>query len=255
MASAVAVACLLSPSAARAALAFFDDFEGGTIGAGPTSPVIGNPWALVGNANTNLVHANPLVNADNGSAQVLRDERSAGSAGRVFIDLSPAQSAQIASGELLTIRFQHYQPDPSRDALALLVYPTTNHDFLNPAIDLEFHKNRAVKHYNNAPNNFVDTGLVGTDGWDDVEVVLNYATDTWSVSLNGGVAAANLPFVNNDDQTTGASILLGPSQQNVTAFVDNVRVYVGAIPEPASLASFSAAAAALPLVRRRRRAH
>lgn len=251
----IAVASLLFDSrVAKAELAFYDNYEAGTIGANPTTPVIGNPYVQQGSGTDNMtVQANPLNNANNSSAQVMRVQRASGTpAGRVFIDLTPAQSAQIAAGDLLTVQFQHYQPEQATDSIALLVYENSLHDFTANAIDVEFLKQRAVKHYNDGPpEGFVDTGLVGTANWDDVKVVVDFITNKWSISLNGGAPVANLPFRNNGDYTTAASLLFGPSTSPVLGYMDNVRVYVGAIPEPTGFVSLITGAVMLPLTRRR----
>lgn len=240
-------------STVMADLAFYDSFETGTIGANPTSPIIGSPWVTVGATDNNTVQANPLVSGANGSAKVLQVNRAQGSpAGREFFDLTPAQTAQTAAGELLTLQFKHYQPDATRPSIALLTYENALHNFTQNQIDLEFLGGRALKYYLNSANGFIDTGLVGTSGWDNVEVVVNYTTDTWSVSLNGGTPVSNLPFVTGGGFTQFASALFGPSTSPVTGYVDDVAAYVGAIPEPSSILLVSLAGIAVITSCRRR---
>lgn len=236
-----------------AALAFYDNFETETIGVNPTVPTIGLPWTNIGATDNGTVQANPLVSGANGSARVLQINRGAGApAGREFFDLTPAQTAQTAAGELLTLQFKHYQPDPAIKSIALLTYENALHNFTDNQIDLEFLGGRSLKYYSNAINNFVDTGLVGTSGWDNVEVVINYTTDTWSVSLNGGAPVSNLPFVTGGGFTQFASALFGPSSSPVNGFVDDVTAYVGAVPEPSSFLLVSLAGIAVVTSCRRR---
>lgn len=240
-------------NSAKADLAFYDSFETGTIGANPTTPTLGLPWATVGATDNNTVQANPLVSVANGSAKVMQVNRASGSpAGREFFDLTPAQTAQTAAGQLLTLQFKHYQPDPNIKSIALLTYENALHNFTQNQIDLEFLGGRALKYYSNAINNFIDTGLVGTSGWDNVEVVIDYTTDKWSVSLNGGTPVSNLPFVTDGGFTQFASALFGPSSSPVNGFVDDVTVYVGAIPEPSSIMLVSLAGIAVVTSCRRR---
>lgn len=247
--SLAAASLLYGSKQANAELAFYDTFETGTIGTNPTTPIVGLPWTTFAATDNNTVQANPLVSGNDSSAQVLRVQRGAGlPAGREFLDITAAQSAQLAAGSLMTIQFKHYQPDPNTKSIAVLLYEDTNHNFLNNEIDLEFLGGRALKYYSNAINNFVDTGLTGTSGWDDVTVVVDYIADTWSVSLNGGAPVSNLPFVDGVGHTTGASILFGPSSSPVLGYVDDVKVYVGAVPEPASAVLLGIAACVATLI-------
>ncbi|RIK75936.1 MAG: hypothetical protein DCC67_14585 [Planctomycetota bacterium] len=230
----------LAVSTASADLVFHDDFEGETIDANPDTPIVGDPWVNIGTLTGHTISANPLVDADNPSSLVLKSHRAGGAAGRAFIDLTLEQSARIQAGELLTVRFQHYQPDPSRSSIAFAIYQNDFFDFSENAVDVEFHVNREVKHYKDAINNFETTGLFGTDGWDEVELIVDYAADRWSVSLNGGTPVGNLPFRNDGDYMTAATLLISPSVSQMTGYTDNIRVYIGAVPTPTTNADFDA---------------
>lgn len=220
------------PSLARADLVFQDNYESWAIDARPDQPGVTDQahWSYVSTEQTtdgHTVQANPLVSAKNNSAQVLRSLRDVTPAERAFIDLTPAQADRLAAGELLTATFKHYQPEASRPSIAFAIYQNSDHDFTENSVDLEFLQNREVKHYKDSINGFQSTGLFGTDDWDDIAVVVNFITDTWTVSVNG-VSSGDLTFRNDGDYTTARSLLFSPCCGRQTGFTDDLKVYIGA---------------------------
>ncbi len=225
------------PKDVRADLAFQDNYESWSIDARPDQPGVTDQahWSYVSTGQTtdgHTVQANPLVDAKNSSAQVLRSLRDSTPAERAFIDLTSAQADRLAAGELLTVTFKHYQPDALRPSIAFGVYQNSNHDFTENSIDLEFLQNREVKDYKDSINNFESTGLFGTADWDDIKVVVNFITDTWTVSVNG-VSSGDLTFRNGGDYTTARSLIFSPCCGHETGFTDDLKVYIGALGVPA----------------------
>lgn len=232
----VATLASMTSRLAIADLAFQDNYESWAIDARPDQPGVTDQahWSYVSTGQTtdgHSVQANPLVNAKNSSAQVLQSLRNSTPAERAFIDLTSAQADRLAAGELLTATFKHYQPDPTRSSIAFAVYQNSDHNFTENPIDLEFLTNREVKHYKDSLNNFQSTGLFGTADWDDIKVVVNFITDTWTVSVNG-VSSGDLTFRNDGDYTTARSLLFSPCCGRETGFTDDFKVYIGALGVP-----------------------
>jgi hypothetical protein len=156
-------------------------------------------------------------------------ERSGGPAGREYVLLTTEQQARVAAGELVTIRFQHYQPDPTRNSIALAITNNVDFDFSAPnmLVDLEWRGNRGVVNYKEALNDFEPLGLTGTAGWDDVEVVVDTMADSFSVKLNG-VLVQDVGFRYDDvDYTTIGSIFISPATSQITGYTDNFSIYIG----------------------------
>ncbi|MCC7083427.1 MAG: PEP-CTERM sorting domain-containing protein [Pirellulales bacterium] len=220
---------------AQAALVYADDFEAETIGLNPLTPTIGANWFNNGNLSSNTVQANPLANAQNSSTRALQSERAGTPAGYSWIDLTPAESAQLAAGEKLTIQYQHYWPDAAKGGVFLGAYDNASHSFTNNAIDLELRAglNRRFEYYNSATG-YVNSGLSGTDNWDSITIVADFAANSWTLSVNGSSTAA-LPFTDNNDMSSVQTIMFGGSSGQTLAYVDNVRVYVGELPEPGAM--------------------
>lgn len=235
---AVAALVLAGSADALADLVFFDDFEDDTTDANPMTPLVGSPWVNIGTLTGHTVQPNPLVNTDNPSTKALRSHRTGEPPGRAFIDLTFEQTERIAAGELLIYRVKHYQPDPLRPSVSLAVYQNNFHDFSENPFVLKFDVNRELKHFRNSLNDFESTGLFGTESWDDVEIVVDFATDTWSVSLNGGTPVGSLPFRNDGDYMTAASLIISPSVAHQTGYTDDVAVYIGEVDEPMTSADF-----------------
>jgi hypothetical protein len=149
---------------------------------------------------------------------------------QILLVIGTTAALQIAAGEPLTYRLQHYQADPLRPSVSLAAYQNSFHDFTENAFVLKFDVNRELKHFRDSLGDFESIGLFGTDGWDTVEIVIDYTTDTWSVSLNGGTPVADLPFRNDGDYETARSLLISPSVGQMTGYTDNVEVYIGAVP-------------------------
>lgn len=234
-----ATICIWAASrAATADLVFQDNYESWTIGAVPDQPGVTDQahWSYdapvelpEGAPRGHSIQANPLVDAKNPSAQVLESIRDTPEAEHAYLDLTPDQQTRLANGELLTVQFKHYQPASNRTSIAFAVYQNSNHDGTENPIDLEFRLNRAVVHYKDSLNDFQSTGLFGTADWDDVKVVVNFTTDTWTVTLNG-VSSGDLTFRNDGDYSTAASLLFNASTGHETGYTDDFKVYIGAVP-------------------------
>lgn len=224
--------------AATADLVFQDNYESWPIGAVPDQPGVIDqahwsydaPVALPeGAPRGHSIQANPLVDAKNPSAQVLKSIRDTPESEHAYLDLTLDQQARLANGELLTAQFRHYQPASNRTSIAFALYQNSNHDGTENSIDLEFRLNRAVVHYKDSLNDFQSTGLIGTADWDDVKVVVNFATDTWTVTLNN-VSSGDLTFRNDGNYSTAATLLFNASTGHETGYTDDFKVYIGAVP-------------------------
>ncbi len=223
--------------AATADLVFQDNYESWPIGAVPDQPGVTDQahWSYVstvlptGTPRGHSIQANPLVDAKNPSARVLESIRDTSQAEHAYLDLTPDQQTRLANGELLTVQFKHYQPSTTRPSIAFAVYQNSNHDGTENSIDLEFRENRGVFDYKDSLGNFQWTGLAGTADWDDVKVVMNFTTDTWTVTLNG-VSSGDLTFRNDGDYSTAASLLFNASTGHETGYTDDFKVYIGAVP-------------------------
>ena len=226
---ALVIGCTFAASL-REDLIFQDNFENGTVGENPLTPQFGPDWVTEPVTLTNTVQPNPLVgDPRNSSPLVMLSERSGGPAGREYVLLTTEQQARVAAGELVTIRFQHYQPDPTRNSIALAITDNTEFDFSfgKMLVDLEWKVNRGVVNYKEALNDFEAVGLTGTAAWDDVEVVVDTMSDSFSVKLNG-VLVEDIGFRYDEiDFTAIGSIFISPSTSQITGYTDNFSIFIG----------------------------
>ena len=249
--SAIVAVALLGLTAAsdlaRGDLVLSKNFESDTIGVDPPAP-----WVQTASLGMFTVQANPLpLSPVNPSSQALNIVRPAPNGnGRLWHDLPASASADIAAGQLMMVRFKHYQPSTDLNSFAVLFYPNDLHDFSENMIDLELKAGggRNIKYFDGSE---LDTGLDGTDGWDNIEMTINTVSNHWSISVNGGTPVGNIPFIGNADFSTVRSFLLSPSAGNISGYIDDIQVFVGEVPEPTGMTLLAGATATIVSVRRR----
>ncbi|MCC7083428.1 MAG: dockerin type I repeat-containing protein [Pirellulales bacterium] len=217
---------------ALAADVFFDDFEAGTLGTQPTTPVTGQPWFHNGPAvaTANTVQANPLPEGINTSAQVMRSFRGPGvGGGYAWIDLTGEQQAELESEQLLTVEFKYLQVSPTNGG-ELAMYDNANHDFTNNALDLNWFANGTAYWYDGTVPQFKPVGAganaTGSDAWDQCKVVVDFSANHWSIQVNNGEIFVQ-PFTNGDDMSKVQTLFFAPASQNVQAYWDDIQVTIG----------------------------
>jgi hypothetical protein len=107
-------------------------------------------------------------------------------------------------------------------------------------------------------------GTFARNVWNQVDLTLNYITQTYAIDLNGVTIDSNVPFCGSNSGCSGAVVAsyadgffdtFAAVNANDIGFLDNYSVSTpSAVPEPTSLALLGTAFVALAAIRRRRKA-
>ena len=140
-------------------------------------------------------------------------------------------------------------------------YATLGPGFVNFAAGIDIDLNTGAIHA--ITQGFPVIGTFTRDVFHEVDLILDYATRTYNVDLDGLTLASNIPFCGNTGAfCTGSSTISsygdgffdsfgGITGQNDAGFIDNYSV--SAIPEPSSMLLLGGSLMTLALLRRRRR--
>lgn len=106
-------------------------------------------------------------------------------------------------------------------------------------------------------------GSFSLNNWNDVDLLFNFTTQTYTISLNGTVLASNLAFCGDNNTCAGEPVTEGAfssffdvfatASSNDLGAIDNLSLS-SAVPEPATYGLTGIALLAGALLRRRRRA-
>ena len=221
-----ALLCFSAP--ASAALIFQDDFEGhaiGTLLSGAVSPPVGDAY-------TGSVYGKVIAGTStNNTSQVVGTR--GGPTNRIdWLNVSAASQA-AAQNQVVTFRCDAYVASGTSTADGGMSFGTfTSLAYAGGAWNVDLFVTGEVKYYDTGWHTL---GTFATDQWNPVEVVADYGTQTFKITVGNVVGlGGNFQTAAGNNTLSALSIGLDAAAYNVGSsyYYDNVSIQV---PEPSAL--------------------
>lgn len=254
--------------AVSTANAFYDNFEGHT-GVGsflvasdydPDGTLASGSWSIVEDSVERVqIHESPVtpmapysdaINTVYGDKFMHVMRGNSGSC-RAWAQLDSADQSSISSSGSLIVNFKVFNlvnGTDSGDAISITGFDSVAENFGNRAFDLVFRNNGTIWVYDGSGN--PTAGSYNVNAWNDVEIIADFTTDTYSLSVNGSPVASGLGWAGGDlskIQTVALSAFSFDSGLLSRGGFDNLSI----VPEPATLSLLAIGAFSFVLRRKK----